>query len=278
MEVALNQIIDYFANATLQYIDVITNKMQPNEWDGERTTAKGVCGLVIPLSGMGNFTFNGKVYRMEGNMIVHAGSAMNIELQTIGDSVWEYAVVHYKYSDGPDHCAHLAKQHFPIYVGENPKIQLLVQQLLKQQSIPGNMSVFQSKVLFANLLETILLGARTEQYESKSEVIAATIEYIHEHYAEEIFVAQLAERFGMERRRFSYFFERFTGLAPIHYITEYRMRRAMDLLKSSHYSIAKIAESIGYQDSFYFSRVFKKHVHMSPSQYRKQCEKNSIYF
>ena len=49
------------------------------------------------------------------------------------------------------------------------------------------------------------------------------------------------------------------------------------MLRVGNHSIAEIAEKVGYQDHFYFSRVFKKHVGMSPSKYRKYMVEKCIY-
>jgi len=56
---------------------------------------------------------------------------------------------------------------------------------------------------------------------------------------------------------------------PSKYITEYRIRRAKDLLEYGGIPVAEIAECVGYVDCFYFSRVFKKCTGLSPSAYRK---------
>ena len=51
-------------------------------------------------------------------------------------------------------------------------------------------------------------------------------------------------------------------------LTEARVRRAMDLLLYSDFTVAEIAELCGYADQNYFSRIFKKYASMSPSEYR----------
>ena len=51
---------------------------------------------------------------------------------------------------------------------------------------------------------------------------------------------------------------------------KYRVSKAKDLLKLTDLSISEIAEAVGYQDHFYFSRVFKKTTAQSPSAYRKE--------
>ena len=276
MELTMNQIIEYYANATIQFVNVFSSKLDVARKDKGRKTAQGVCGIVIPLKGNAHFSFNQTVYKMNEHTIVHAGSAMDIEVETFNEA-WEYAVIHYRIVDAPPQFKNMEHQHFMMTIDDYSKIQQQVQHLIQQQNKPDYMSKFHVQVTFLNLLESILLSARNEGYDNKIDTITAALEYIHRYYREELFISEIAERFGMERRRFSYLFERLTGLTPIQYLTEYRISLAKELLKTSAYSIAKVAEEVGYVDSFYFSRVFKKHVKMSPSSYRKHHEKNPFF-
>ena len=59
------------------------------------------------------------------------------------------------------------------------------------------------------------------------------------------------------------------GLTPLQYLSEVRISQAKNLLRfSKNYSIGKIAFEIGFDDQLYFSRFFKKHTGLSPSEYR----------
>ena len=61
-----------------------------------------------------------------------------------------------------------------------------------------------------------------------------------------------------------------TGMTPNDYIVSFKMDRAKLLLSDeSCYPIAEVAYRVGYSDPIYFSRTFKKHVGVSPLQYRK---------
>ncbi|MCH1627497.1 helix-turn-helix domain-containing protein [Ferdinandcohnia quinoae] len=275
MNYTVNQIIDYFAKSSFEYVNIITNQILPQQRDGNRTTAYGVSGIVIPLSGKANFSFNETTYKMQENMIVHAGSQMNLEIETIGDKPWEYVVIHYKTLHNAPF--NLKNKDFSINIKQMVKIKDFVYQLIKFSSEPGSFATFQVKVIFLNLVKEILEQAKKHVEEKNSSIIPKAIAFIQENYAKDFSIGELAERLRIERRRFSELFEQHIGLSPIQYLTEYRIHNARELLRLGHYSIAEVAEMTGYQDSFYFSRVFKKHVGMSPSKYRKYIEENSIF-
>ncbi len=273
----IKHLIDYYAHATVKFTDIFTNRMVPNQVDRGRTTAPGKCGLVVPLAGNASFSFNGVPYIMELGMVIHAGPQMPIEIKVMGNQIWEYAVVHYYIPIDEINKYPLANQHFLIDTGYHTKIIDYVQQLIESQSLPGNMAILKSKTLFMNLLETILISAKVKILDTASDIMEQAMQYINENYAKQISVSKIAEEFGVERRRFAYLFEQHTGMNPSTYLTEYRMRRAKDLLEYHDTTIAEVAECVGYFDCFYFSRVFKKCTGMSPTAYRKTIIEEAKY-
>ena len=276
MDYTINQVIDYFAKSSIEYVNVITNQLLPGETDGNRTTAAGVSGIVIPLSGNAHFSFNDTAYVLEEGILVHAGSQMKLEIQPRGNKPSEYAVIHYRtLQEAP---VDLKDTDFAITVKQMGRIKDYVYQLIKSSSEPGSFADFQAKMIFINLLNEILIQAKKQSDEKNTSIIPKAINFIQENYADDFSISELANMFHMERRRFTELFEQHTGLTPIKYVTEYRIRHARELLRADEHSIAEIAELVGYQDNFYFSRVFKKQTGMSPSQYKKYLEENYIYF
>jgi len=273
----IKYLIDYFAQASVKFTDVFTKRMEPGEVDLGRTTAPEKCGLIVPLAGSAIFSLNGTPYVMEPGVIVHAGPQMPIEVKVTSQKVWEYAVVHYNLPIEEAVLYPLAEQHFLIKTGYNTQIITQVQQLVESYSFPGTMAIFKSKTLFMNLLEHILIAAKMKVLDNASELMEQALQYIHENYAEQLSVSKIASEFGIERRRFAYLFEQHTGMNPSTYLTEYRMRRAKDLLEYHDTMIAEVAECVGYFDCFYFSRVFKKCTGMSPTAYRKTIMEEAKY-
>ena len=80
---------------------------------------------------------------------------------------------------------------------------------------------------------------------------------------------QLYRLAHMSRSHFMRVFRRATGQAPMAYLTNLRIRKAMDLLRSTDLSITEIAMNVGYNDSNYFTRQFKKVTQSTPGVFRK---------
>lgn len=91
--------------------------------------------------------------------------------------------------------------------------------------------------------------------------------HIRHHYQETIDIEGIALTSGSSTNRFYRMFRQITGFTPHQYLTMVRLRRALQLLARYSGSVAEVAHEVGYQDEFYFSRVFKKQCGISPTQY-----------
>ena len=103
--------------------------------------------------------------------------------------------------------------------------------------------------------------------------IQMAIGYIQEHFAENLTVNVLAEHYGMSPNYFSSMFKKEMSRSAVNYITELRINQARELLYHSELSVVDISKKVGYEDSQYFFRVFKKYLGMTPLQYREESRK-----
>ncbi len=93
---------------------------------------------------------------------------------------------------------------------------------------------------------------------------------------ESLTVASIAERFNYNAHYLTRVFHGETGMSLIHYIGVRRMDEAKKLLLNSSLPLEKIALAVGYSDSKYFMKAFKKHCHVTPSEYRRSFYRQHI--
>lgn len=98
--------------------------------------------------------------------------------------------------------------------------------------------------------------------------LACAIAYIEKNYTETLSVSDLAKLSNYSERQFIRLFKETFGCIPMKYITNLRMQKSRELLRKSNLSIAEVASRCGYNDSNYFSRMFKKYNAVTPSEYR----------
>lgn len=106
--------------------------------------------------------------------------------------------------------------------------------------------------------------------ESSERVIEKAIRYINDNYNKDISLEDVANHVFLNSVYFCRFFKQKTNETFTDYLTRIRVRRAMELIDQGIYKTYETSERVGYKSSKYFSRVFKQHTGMSPSEYRKR--------
>ncbi len=103
-----------------------------------------------------------------------------------------------------------------------------------------------------------------------ADMIEQSISYFHLHQSEQISIPDVAAQMGCSQTYFRRLFKIRTGRTPVEYLQEIRIRHSQSLLEHTDMAIAKIARYVGYEDPFYFSRLFSKANGASPAKYRKR--------
>ncbi|WP_025699434.1 response regulator [Paenibacillus durus] len=103
----------------------------------------------------------------------------------------------------------------------------------------------------------------------KEKVVQEIKAYLESHYHENIQLDQLAERFDLNASYVSHLYSKSTGQTILEYVTLLRIQQAKRMLRESSFKISKISQNVGYDNQRYFCQVFKKHVGVSPGQYRE---------
>ena len=84
-------------------------------------------------------------------------------------------------------------------------------------------------------------------------------------------VDELVDEMGMGRTVFFNKLKSMTGLSPVEFIREMRIKRAAQLLEERQYNITEVTYMVGMNDSRYFAKCFKNTYGVTPSEYRRNC-------
>lgn len=201
------------------------------------------------------------------------------------------------------------EQHYDYYAKDKPNVYWVhftggdVKNILKHYTIPMNESAFYCgnsstyAYLFKEMInelqncqisyqeqlemylrQVFLLIQRSREVEKPAistyiqEEMNFARHYFNEHYNEVINIEKFAQSRGMSVSWFLRNFKQITKQSPMQYILNIRMNNAISLLETTNYNVAEISTIIGYDNPLYFSRIFKKHRGISPSDYRKRLE------
>lgn len=139
---------------------------------------------------------------------------------------------------------------------------------LRSDSLYGNYHA--STFLYEYLIEfnRIINNKISANYPS-SNTMTTIMNYINQNYSSEITLENLCEISGITGQHMCRLFKQHLNSRPMEYIAKKRLQEAKRLLRITHKSIAEIASAVGYNDSTYFSMIFKRYEKVTPTEYRK---------
>ncbi len=94
------------------------------------------------------------------------------------------------------------------------------------------------------------------------------IEYVDMNYSKKMSIQDMSDYVGLDRKYLHRIFKVNLDKSPQEYLIVYRITKACSLIRNTDLSISNIAMSVGYNDMFHFSKIFKKTIGVSPSEYR----------
>ena len=125
-----------------------------------------------------------------------------------------------------------------------------------------------------NFAHSVLSEAEYKKRFKRLDTFNSVIEYIDDHYYENISVDFIASRFYISTSYFSHLFKKRAGKSLVEYLNETRIRHAKALLENGNLSVGEISGAVGYNDINYFSRIFKRECGITPTEYRKEAKNN----
>ena len=130
------------------------------------------------------------------------------------------------------------------------------------------------RALFYHLLD--LLTSTSAQSEALYYPIRAGVEALKNEWNQNKPIASYAKLSGVSETYFYRCFRRFSGKSPIEYRNTLRLSNAETMLRKTDMKISEISETVGFEDPFYFCRIFSKVFGLSPQKYRALSQKNTL--
>lgn len=138
--------------------------------------------------------------------------------------------------------------------------------------LPAIMSASEPEELwkwFRNRIEFSCSAINNSKTESSNDVIKASKKYIEKNYNKNITLEDVSREVNISSYYLSRIFKESTGVNFIDYLTNLRVEEAKELLSKTALSMKEIAVKAGYSDPNYFSKIFKKVVGVTPTEYRE---------
>lgn len=232
------------------------------------------------LSGNGTQVIDGELCNVQaGDVLIHNSGVLHDESLMICSQVkaWCIAVTNLKLPDRPVN--ELVPKNF------RPRIpcQAVAEQLAQLYPLVHDYAQQKDGYQIANALARavvlivykVIQSTTLDANKEKNFIVERVRNYIEEHYAEDLTLAKLNGLVRSNEFYLSHAFKRATGYSPKEYILRRRIGKAQCLLIYTPLPLTEISARVGYDDSNYFSRAFKKIVGMSPRLYRQKWRESS---
>lgn len=163
-----------------------------------------------------------------------------------------------------------------IYTGTSPDFKLLYNQIIREMQLQRPNHSELSVLLFNQLLLTVNRYIKEGLYtDNNISEIEKSINFFNENYNSNISIEQYASNHLMSTNWFIHCFKNVMKMTPMQYILSLRISAAKTCLESTDKNITEIAETVGYDNPLYFSRIFRKHTGFAPTEYRKKISQTS---
>ena len=235
--------------------------------------------LFYCVQGKGYYTLDGHTFTLNPNQyVIVPATDKPLVYWSDTEDPWSIYWVHFT-SDALqafNRAYHIVPEQGPQYIPHNEKGIRIWEEMYENLSrgySPENL--MNTNLCLYHLIATFVFSQQQNQNSSSPEkaIIRETIDYMKNNLDKTIRIEDFADLNKYSVSHFSKLFRLTTGMSPIEYFIHLKMQKACQLLYTEDSRVKQIAALLGYDDPYYFSRLFKKYMNTSPGTYRKSVRK-----
>ncbi len=216
------------------------------------------------LSGKGEYTYNGKTVKIEKHGLFLIKPDTVIKQQADLNDPWLYSWIAFEGS---------AAEQLMQMCGFSDDLVMYCPDLyslfeyFKHLPVGSEVNAVYLNAKLYTVIDRLMSSNKHNNYENPvSQYCIKAADYIQANYSSHITIDGIARNLGIDRRYFSRIFAKYIGISPQKYLVDYRLEKAKTLLMTGAYSVGEVAASVGYDDIFAFSKIFKKKYGIPPSK------------
>lgn len=254
-----------------QFNHVYSKMTRPQmAWQGNLTRPRPLNGIVLYLNGTAvQHPEESGVKAEAGAQLYYPADACYRMAVAVPDTC--YNQVEFTITDNQVCPVTLADQPFVLFQDCPAVYRLKIADMVRVHNQGGLGSDIKLNALLYDLMYNLILEKFFEESKlSGYQRILPSILFLEQHFIEKIPIEQLARQSNMSVTGFRKLFHKYSGMSPLAYRNNLRIRRAYDLLRSGEHNVSEAADLTGFGNVFYFSRIFRQITGFAPSDILQQ--------
>ena len=262
---------DPFEDLTVSRINFIVHRKADTAWRIRDIVYPAMHTLVWASSGRARYTAAGAEMDVSAGQMLYFPAGVRRSGHSDAKDPWTFDSIGFTLAPTPDAAATaalLAALPCVVTPPGDSAVSAAVHELDRQwhEHAPG--SHLSCRGIVSRLLGLYVQAARhQERTGPRRPALEGVIDLLRRNTQRVYSADELAARAGLSPSRFRVLFRQATGTSAVRFQNGVRVRRAAGLLRSGEHSVTAVAEMLGYQDLFYFSRQFKQFTGSPPSAY-----------
>lgn len=216
--------------------------------------------IIIKYEGETLYTSNGKQFLSNSTHIILLPNGCSYQWECTKEG--RFCSIEFE-------CETTLNEPITIHVKNSDKILKAFKDIEHKRNVGGDTKNIESiRDLYSILITLVNYEPKTYVPTKKQRIIANVIEYISKNYNKKLTNDELSKIANLSTVYFRRLFTEITGVSPIAYLHKVKIEKAKEILSSDYGTISQVADMLGYQNIYDFSRDFKKHTGISPSNYK----------
>lgn len=223
--------------------------------------------LIYTVNGSGILNCDNSSYKMKKNSIAFIDCRQTHEYFPVDDG-WDFKFIHFYGRQSREYYELITMLYnSPVFLCDGPETESYF------DKICDDVKNLKPEEQTSLTIYKILIGIISQKRRTADGFgVSAVMDYISEHYSENINVSDIAKAFNFSRSYFTAAFSRKYGRSPYAYLSEYRISAAKELLSSTNLSVEEIAYKCGFNSTSAFIRTFGQKECVTPLAYRKNMQ------
>ena len=235
--------------------------------------------LIYCTAGKGVVTSDGVSYPVVAGDLVLLNKGKAHAYYADNQDPWSIYWLHVDGAQAKAHCEQLATTMTgPItHIGLQPQITQQLESLFSLRDSGYNLAAFiHGCHALQQLISYFALLAQSQRNQNDKRINLSHIQVLmNEHLHGQLSLETMANHSQLSKYHFAKRFKQLTGHSPVQYFINLKIQHACWLLDIGPQQIKSVASAVGYDDPYYFSRLFKKVIGLSPQQYRQSRHQSS---